>query len=80
VFSVGPFSNTLPAGEYYIFVDKITLGGIDYTPKGTTSFSLRVYDPCNYAVITVTAPVVAYFSVFDAIALYSMFTAFSYTS
>jgi hypothetical protein len=77
LLSAGPFTDITTIGVYTVEVTSISLGGVAFTPTGTTSFVLTVVDPCLSASITTVIPAAASFYVFDAITAYSAFTSFS---
>lgn len=80
LFSAGPFTDSATIGVYTVEVTSISLAGVAFTPTGTALFVLTVVDPCLSALITSSAPVAASFSVYDAIASFSAFASFMYTS
>jgi hypothetical protein len=80
VFTAGPFASNSVAGIYTVQLNLITLSGLTLTPTGTTSFVLTVTDGCLAAVITPSTVAAPTFNVFAALASYSAFPIFMYTS
>jgi hypothetical protein len=81
VYTAGPFASNSVAGIYTVQVNQITLSGLAFTPIGTTSFALTATDPACLAAVIITSTVTApTFNVFAALAYYTVFLPFTYTS
>jgi hypothetical protein len=82
VYSAGAFAEISEVGTYVITVTAVTLNTIPVTAMtGTNSFTLVVTaDPCSLAVVTASVATNINVVVYDAIASYGGFSAFTYTS
>lgn len=61
-------------------MNSVALDGVSFYPTGTTFFTLTVVDPCLSAVITTSTVPPATLTAYDALATFSTFASFTYTS